>query len=497
MAPLSTAFHLQLIEAMTSAPVIEAHIAQTLEFVGAELGELRSAAVCLQEVDVEVLQALQTFCATRQPPFYVYASRAADMELSRATTPGTCRSICCIVTAVPAVQLQDVIVAAGKHNDRIRRFPRVLLPFGVVIVSVHVFHDPSSVAPRIQATNAKNITAAEAAIVFTCRADIAAGNVVVAAGDWNGRLAPSDANSNPLTGVTIARGSPAVPTQYGKKAAVDGIALYASATAGQALCRRADDPEAFLSTEHTADSKYTVSKRAALETVACSHAGREPAPRAPPVREPWVDAVWRGAPFASLSAATAAGDADAIHRMPAVSNEDYAAGAKATGKHPLTTAISSYHLYVSFDQLVAVVNALLNGPSHVDPDVPGAQGTAAEGGALGLVMFHISDCMLDATGHAAFDAVAKLLLKANANPGPARDIARQRYGENFVGGGGWARAAKRVFAAAEHIDIPYELAARDSVRVCCVSDTHGDEGRLLASDLGDPAVLVHAGDFTL
>lgn len=48
---------------------------------------------------------------------------------------------------------------------------------------------------------------------------------------------------------------------------------------------------------------------------------------------------------------------------------------------------------------------------------------------LRLVMFRISDCLLDDNELKTFAEIAKILLKYGADPGPAMEIAEARYGK--------------------------------------------------------------------
>ena len=96
----------------------------------------------------------------------------------------------------------------------------------------------------LQAVNAANIEAAEAAIVGATAGELAGDGVVLAVGDWNGPLGAGGVPPEALGagGPWRVRAGPAVPTQYGKPLAIDGAAAYAtSAAAVRVECAAIDD----------------------------------------------------------------------------------------------------------------------------------------------------------------------------------------------------------------------------------------------------------------
>jgi hypothetical protein len=219
-------------------------------------------AVCLQEVDREVLAALRQ-ASGAGGGWYVHACATAE---EAAPPEGRCSAITAIVTREPPLRLLPDVVVETEHGKRVRRHAALVLASGVALLSVHVRHPPRPAPPphvggakaNAQPSNEQHIEQTEGAIIRALselRAAAGTGGIVrhhrvsaaLAVGDYNGPLgSASTAGGSGSAGTkagwqVVGRGSPSSsPTQYGKPEAVDG-AIALSAEGRQLLVLRVCD----------------------------------------------------------------------------------------------------------------------------------------------------------------------------------------------------------------------------------------------------------------
>ena len=258
----------QLIEAMLSEAARARHTQRVIDLLRAELGApawTQSSAtspsvdaVCLQEVDRELLAAIRTEAASI-PGWSVHANATAH-EPGPPAASGRCSAITAIVTrAPPLLLLPDVVVEVGsasssaadpsssskkkeeeeeggerkKKSAKVRRHAALVLSSGVILISVHVRHCTAKpTAHSAQPSNAANIAQTERAVLAACRGVDGGdcgliGTNAIAVGDWNGSVSGEEE----VEGWAVRRCSPQQPTQFGKPLPVDGAAAFSSAAA--------------------------------------------------------------------------------------------------------------------------------------------------------------------------------------------------------------------------------------------------------------------------
>ncbi len=180
----------QLKSAMLSRPARARHKQRILDMLRSQLigdGAANTApidAVCLQEVDREVLRAIQS--EAKSTGWSVHANAIAQ-ELE--PTTGRCSAITAIVSRDPPIQmLPDVVVEVGdakKKRAKVRRHAAVVLASGVALVSVHVQHSEGKLNSHSgQSSNAEHIEQTERALINSCGGGGC--RCVLALGDWNG-----------------------------------------------------------------------------------------------------------------------------------------------------------------------------------------------------------------------------------------------------------------------------------------------------------------------
>ena len=185
----------QLTSAMLSKPARARHTQRVVDMLRSQLGvggageSVQSPidAVCLQEVDRELLKVIQG--EAKSAGWSVHANATAQEP-----DPGTgrCSSITAIVSSEPPMRvLPDVVVdvkdtATKRVNER--RHAAVVLAGGVALVSVHVRHCKAK--HREQPSNSENIAQTERAVVASCGAEGCC--CVAAVGDWNGSVSGTD-----------------------------------------------------------------------------------------------------------------------------------------------------------------------------------------------------------------------------------------------------------------------------------------------------------------
>ena len=154
------------------------------------------------------------------------------MAEQAAADGGRCIAGTCIISSAPFTPEADVLVTAGK-SGRTRAFAAATFGEGegghtVTVVAVHVLHDDQS-RYASGSSNASHISQAEERIASAYSHRLGAGGCVLAVGDFNGHLGPTDASftsdRSGREGERVLRASPNVPTQYGTTHAVDGAVL--------------------------------------------------------------------------------------------------------------------------------------------------------------------------------------------------------------------------------------------------------------------------------
>ena len=226
----------RLVKAMMHPSVLNRQCDDVLAFVRAELMEVGAKAVCLLEVRPHMLRAVLAAASAAVPPWHVHACSAAMAEQG-AGDGGRCISGTCIISLAPFTPEADVLVTAGK-SGRTRAFAAATFAEAeggegegghtVTVVAVHVLHDDQS-RYASGSSNASHISQAEERIASAYSHRLGAGGCVLAVGDFNGHLGPTDASFSSdrsgREGERVLRASPNVPTQYGTTHAVDGAVL--------------------------------------------------------------------------------------------------------------------------------------------------------------------------------------------------------------------------------------------------------------------------------
>jgi hypothetical protein len=182
--------------AMLSGPARVRHTQRVLDMLRSQLVEDSTAdtppldAVCLQEVDLELLRAIQA--EAKSTRWSVHANATAQEP-----EPGTgrCSAITAIVSHDPPIRvLPDVVVEVSdirKRRAKVRRHAAVVLANGVALVSVHVLHCEDKLNLHSgQPSNAKNIEQTERALIKSCGGEGC--RCVLAVGDWNGSVSGTD-----------------------------------------------------------------------------------------------------------------------------------------------------------------------------------------------------------------------------------------------------------------------------------------------------------------
>ena len=185
----------QLTSAMLSKPARARHTQRIVDMLRSQLGVDGAGesvqplidAVCLQEVDRELLKAIQA--EAKSTGWSVHANASAqEPELGT----GRCSSITAVVSREPPMRvLPDVVVEytdAATKRVNTRRHAAVVLASRVALVSVHVRHCKAKGSE--QPSNSENIEQTERAVVASCGSE---GCFCVAAvGDWNGSVSGTD-----------------------------------------------------------------------------------------------------------------------------------------------------------------------------------------------------------------------------------------------------------------------------------------------------------------